>query len=319
MEAAVVLDPPPPTPIEYCAGLSAHLEVELFFKRDDFLPGPGGGNKVRLVRSILRHALSSSQPFDAVVATGGVRSNLARIVASLAGACGWPCSLVLHGSPTEAEPHVRLLETLGARIVVVPSDEVRGEIEQVLARYGAEGRSPLLVPGGGSTVEGALGYVEAAAELLRQEEELGLAFDAIVMPSGTGGTQAGLVCGLAAAKRYCRVFGISVARSNPRGRIAVISLVKALAERIGLEEAPEVIFRDEWAFGGYEKADERVWESIRLAGQLGGVVLDPTYTGKAFVGLVDLVRSGAIPKGARVLFWHTGGLLNLYSSLLGSA
>lgn len=302
------------TPVEYSGVLSAALGVELYFKRDDFLPGPGGGNKVRIVREILRRALKGAQEYDAVVSTGGVRSNLARIVAAAAGSLGWQCGLVLHGVEGGGDPHLRLVRILGAEVEVVRPELVECRIEAMIGRMEARGRRVLFIKGGGSSVVGACAYVDAAEELLRQEATLGIRFDTIVMPSGTGGTQAGLVCGFAARNRKIRVIGISVARSNPRGQRAVEELVRAVGAEIGLSRMPEVEFLDQWTCGGYEIADRRVWEAIELCGQ-AGVPLDPTYTGKAFLGMMDLVRTGRIAQGERVLFWHTGGLLNLFAAM----
>ena len=77
---------------------------------------------------------------------------------------------------------------------------------------------------------------------------------------------------------------------------------------------PRVDFRDHWTCGGYERSDRRVHEAIREVACTEGLSLDPTYTGKAFVALLDLVKSGEVPAGARVLFWHTGGLVNLLAA-----
>ena len=74
-----------------------------------------------------------------------------------------------------------------------------------------------------------------------------------------------------------------------------------------------VDFRDDWNFGGYEKINSELIECIENAAKVG-LLLDPTYTGKAYYGMLQMIRSGEIQKGCKVLFWHTGGLLNLLST-----
>ncbi len=176
--------------------------------------------------------------------------------------------------------------------------------------------SPDLVPGGGHCLAGTLAYADAVAEVAVQLNGEEWVPDVIVLPSGTGATQAGIIVGLQRLGWATRVIGVSVGRPNPRGTQAV---AQAVDEGAGgslncrAMRAP-IDFRDGWLCGGYEKAAPRVLETIKSVAERTGLILDPTYTGKAFAALIDMVENGEIRREERVLFWHTGGLLNLLAS-----
>ncbi|HWV39938.1 MAG TPA: pyridoxal-phosphate dependent enzyme [Vulgatibacter sp.] len=295
-----------PTPLETNPRLSDRLGINLLIKRDDLLLFPWGGNKVRIVGSILR--MKGEQEISSMVATGGVSSNLVRVVSLICAKAGVPCFLVLHGKEEESSrATVKLLRMLGAKISIVPPEGIEAEIERLWRDPEIVGESAFLFPGGGSSEDGAFGYVLAAEELRCQLEELGVGTRWIITPSGTGGTQAGLVVGNAGRSK---VVGISVARSMERGKPTVELLVDKLASKLHLGRIPEVDFRDKWTCGGYEKTDPELYDAIRVAASFG-LFLDPTYTGKAFWGLTEMVRNGEIQKGDTVVFWHTGGAANL--------
>jgi 1-aminocyclopropane-1-carboxylate deaminase/D-cysteine desulfhydrase-like pyridoxal-dependent ACC family enzyme len=160
-----------------------------------------------------------------------------------------------------------------------------------------------------------MAYVEAVEELQRQCQQDGWRPGWIILASGTGTTQAGLVVGIERLGWATQVVGISVARPNPRGGEVVTKACEEVAQDLGLRVGSwSVDFRDDWIGEGYEKADGSVLSTIRLAAQEDALILDPTYTGKAFCALLDLVDEGEIAEGAKVLFWHTGGLMNLLAS-----
>lgn len=305
------------SPIEFHPGLSNKLGIELYVKRDDRIGGWLGGSKVRIVSSILKQAERRGLVYDALVTTGGVDSNLARVVALAAANGGKKCDLVLHDQGPASEANLRLLRMLGARVEVVSAGEVAASIERVLSGHEQAGIRSLFVPGGGYCVEGALGYSEAASEYLQQARECALNADYIIIASGTGGTQAGLACGLLAeGADEIRLIGVSVARENPRGRVAVEGLAAKLAGQLGIEP-PTIEFRDDWIMGGYGRSGKVVEEVILMAAR-HGLMLDPTYTGKAFLGLLEMIRGGVIRKASRVVFWHTGGGINLFNYLRGT-
>lgn len=299
--------------------LGDRLGIELWCKRDDMLPYYYGGNKVRKIFGICEEAARLG--CNALVTTGGLQSNHARVTALAAAERGWPVTLVLH---TEAEAEAAQGNALlalmaGAKIVRVRPSEIAEAMQAEMAVLRRAGYVPLEVPGGGHSVAGALGYVAAAHELAEQSPVMGGPADCVIVASGTGTTQAGLAVGFEELGGPTYVYGVSVARSRQRG-LSVIE--EACAElrnyRATTAEAQPITFDDRWTGGGYERVYPELLQTVREAA-LTGLILDPTYTGKAFHALTALVHEGRIAAGSRVVFWHTGGLLNLLTSPQGKA
>jgi 1-aminocyclopropane-1-carboxylate deaminase/D-cysteine desulfhydrase-like pyridoxal-dependent ACC family enzyme len=306
------------TPLEPFPRLGEAVGLELWVKRDDLYPSPGGGNKARKIVRILEDAEGAGS--DALVTTGGIGSNHARVTALEAARRGWACRLVLHGDADSLRRpmgNLLLMILSGARIEIVEPTGIGPAMEAAVAALRAKGHRPFEIPGGGHCLAGARAYQAAGVELDRQCREVGFDPEIVLLASGTGTTQAGIVAGLAEAGRPARVVGISVARRNPRGRAFVLAAYRELTgapgpdqdETAGPEPRP-MEFRDEWVGEGYGKASARVHAAIRRAAA-HGLILDPIYTGKAFHALEEMVDAGEIERGTRVLFWHTGGLLNL--------
>jgi len=295
--------------------LSSETDVDIRVFRDDLYPFTGGGNKARKIQSFLPDILDKN--CNALVTTGGLQSNHARVVALVAAAHHWKCTLVLHGDPAELQSpsgNLLLMKLAGAQIRVVSPDQIGREMQYAMRDLRRAGHQPYEIPGGGHHILGGSAYVKAVFEL----EEICLTDrwrpDWIVLASGTGTTQAGICTGIQQLGWHTRVVGISVARRNPRGKSIVINVAQQLQEHFNLPlDATCVDFRDDWVGDGYEMSTPTVLQTIDQAAR-EGIILDPTYTGKAFTGLLDMINSGEIRRGERVVFWHTGGLLNLLAS-----
>jgi 1-aminocyclopropane-1-carboxylate deaminase/D-cysteine desulfhydrase-like pyridoxal-dependent ACC family enzyme len=314
--AVAVMEQLNPTPLLPLPRLSDKLGIDLWVKRDDLLPLPGGGNKVRKIHTIMRDAIARQS--TVLVTNGGMQSNHARVVALVAAARGLGCRLVLHdatGDRSSWSGNFRLMQLAGADICIVPPDGVADALKRTLETLRRQGEIPFEIPGGGHSLAGTTAYADAVGELRRQITNRDWSPDTIVVASGTGATQAGLVAGTICHRVHAQVIGISVARRNPYGAQVVQRSLNEYLTHVGLPTPDDVVhFRDEWIGDGYERANAEVWAALTLAARSEGLVLDPTYTGKAFAGLLHLVRTGEIPTGARVLFWHTGGLLNLMAA-----
>lgn len=309
-----------PTAIEPMPRLSAHLGgPTLWIKRDDQTGLTGGGNKTRKLEYLVADALARGA--DTLVTVGAVQSNHCRLTAAAAVREGLKCRLVLEervaGSySAEGTGNNLLFDLLGVEQATVVRDgtNLPAAMATIEADLRAEGRRGYVIPGGGSNPLGALGYVTCAEELLAQETQLGIAFDHLVCASGSAGTHAGLAVGLARGRSDMTLTGISVRRPSAEQEANVARLAADTARLLGMDEAlPTIMVRDEWVGGGYSIPTDEMVEAVRLAAGLEGVLLDPVYTGKAFAGLIGMVRQGAFQPSDNVLFLHTGGSPVLYA------
>ncbi|WP_162623074.1 1-aminocyclopropane-1-carboxylate deaminase/D-cysteine desulfhydrase [Billgrantia lactosivorans] len=276
--------------------------------RDDLYPLAGGGNKGRKLERIFAELPAECQ---AIITTGSTQSNHARVCALLAAQRGIEAHLVLHGPSRElAAPEGNLLVALlaGANVQVVAADRIATTIDGIHRALQERGVVVRVIPGGGHCLAGGLAYADAV-------DELTVLPDVIVLASGTGATQAGLLAGLDRRQAETRVIGVSVARRQREGRPRVLESYRELRGHLGLA-SPErqVEFDDRWRFGGYGDTRPELLDTIVGVARTTGLVLDPTYTGKAFFALLGMLRSGEIARQASVLFWHTGGLLNALAS-----
>lgn len=278
----------------YSTQLSARLDVEMFLQRDDLMPVPFGGNKWIKLGGIVGYG----ERGKVYITNGGIDSNHCRALAAWGAINGHDCHLVLHGEvDRENDGSLQVLDRLGATFEVVSPERISAAIERYRSRMSNSGRGVVVVPGGGHSAEGILAFSRHASVVLRSNQP-----DVVVCASGTGGTQAGILhavndAGLSSVK----VIGISVAREQRRGRQVIVDALSELDV-----ENVDVDFRDDYRGEGYGKPLESAPAAMRLASS-AGILLDSTYTGKAFTAMLDLIESGQIASGARVLFWHTGG------------
>lgn len=271
------------------------LGTKLSVVRDDLLPFPLAGNKVRKIAA----EIESLQQFpDVIISNGSVDSNHSRTVATFAARYGAQAHLVLHGDDSGySSVGAKVLRTLGATFDIGPASTIRERIEAAHCRFESQGKGVHVIAGGCHTRAGALAFRDAGMRVLGGEN-----FDQVFVASGTGATQGGLVAAAAEVSPSTRVVGISVARDAQRGVPPV-----AEASMWAGASGESVTFLDQYRAGGYGLSDSATNEAVRL-GWSHGLPLDPTYTGKAFAALVDWSRRGQL--GSSVLFWHTGGLWN---------
>lgn len=311
---------PHPTPIEPLRRLSRELGgPEVWIKRDDLLGLAGGGNKTRKLEFLVAEALA--QGADTLVTQGAVQSNHCRLTLAAAVREGMRCRLVLEqrvpGSyKPEASGNNLLFDLLGVEGVTVVDGgtDMAAAMATVADDVRAGGGRPYVIPGGGSTPLGAMGYVACAEELLAQSFEMGVAFDRVVVASGSAGTHAGLLVGLTGCSSGMPLTGINVRRPQAEQEGNVHALALATAELAGAPAPPReaVVALGDWVGPGYSLPTPEMVEAVRLFARLEGVLLDPVYTGKAAAGLIGLARRGDLA-GERVLFVHTGGSPALYA------
>ncbi len=309
-----------PSPLEILPRFSEAIGhgVEVWVKREDLLPLAFGGNKLRNLEFLVGAALAEAA--DTVLTSGRRWSNHCRLTAAAGAKAGLAVEIVLSGPAlTPPGPGVRLMTSLGAVVhQLVGEDRAArdAEVERVAADIRARGGRPYVIGVGGSGVVGAWGQVLAGLELFDQADAAGLAVDRIVLPSATGGTQAGLIVAAARRSPRTRVAGMVVARPISELHPAIDSMVAGLAALVGDENATtSLIDLDASQLGaGYGRPTASAAEAADLLARSEGILVDPIYTAKALAGLIAAVRAGAWD-GERIVFWHAGGLPGIFEPL----
>jgi 1-aminocyclopropane-1-carboxylate deaminase/D-cysteine desulfhydrase-like pyridoxal-dependent ACC family enzyme len=275
----------------------------MLIKRDDLLPFPLAGNKVRK----LTYEFQRVDPHvHTIITVGSVHSNHCRTTALMAAQRGVPLRLVLHdeGQARSGPLSQRMLMSLGAVSDVVAPEEIRTKIERMFEEIRVQGREPYLIQGGCHTPRGVTAYRDAVRELASQIDHEP---DVIVVASGTGATQAGIIAGCRELGWVTRVVGVSVARRKERGTAAVEEALRWVMPNH--HEAIE--FTDDYVAGGYGMADAATTATVQWAWR-HGLPLDPVYTGKAMTAVREIAETGDARK--LVVFWHTGGLFQALSN-----
>jgi len=308
------------TPLEKLDRLSEVLGRDVYVKRDDATPFALGGNKVRKLEYLGAAAIEAGA--DILITAGAIQSNHVRQTAALAARLGMGCVALLENPiGTTASNYLTngnrlLLDLFGATVRMVDSLDRANELMQATAdEYIAKGHRPYVIPIGGSNPLGALGYVRCGLEIARQARERQLEFSAVVLPSGSAGTHAGLALALAQVMPDTPVIGVTVSRLVADQLPKVETLIQGLDEM--LKPVPlvktRVVLWDEYFAPGYGFPNEAGLDAIRLVAGMEGLLLDPVYTGKAMAGLLDGIRNQRIPGSGPVLFLHTGGSPALFA------
>lgn len=309
-----------PTPLQHATGLEEAFGAgPIWVKRDDLTGFAVAGNKARTLEYLLGDALA--QGADTFVATGSPGSNFCAAAAVAARVAGLACEIVHSGGPPDPVPAtLRLSRAAGATVTFEPS-LARQQLDEAVGRHAARlreaGRRPYAVPRGGATPVGAVGCATAVGELTEQAEAAGLGSCTVVVATGSGTSQAGLLAGRASTAIPVRVIGASVSRPTETVRPHVHQLAGACAHLLGLPgpDASDVEVRDAVGPGfGIAAPEDR--DSSRVALTTAGLLLDDTYGAKAMTVLRDLARHG---HDEPLVFWHTGGVMGALAALDGSA
>ncbi len=310
-----------PSSVHRLERLTEHLggQVDIWAKREDCNSGLAyGGNKVRKLEYLAADALA--QGCDTLVSIGGVQSNHTRQVAAVAARLGLGCVLVQErwvewpDAVYDKVGNILLSRIMGADVRLDPAGfdiGIRRSWEEALASVEAAGGKPYAIPAGASDHPlGGLGFARWANEVAEQERELEVFFDTVVVCSVTGSTQAGMIAGFAAQEAPRSVLGIDGSATVEQTWAQIARIARFTAEATGLGRPladDEIVLLDEWHAGTYGIPDAKTVDAIRLCARLEGMLTDPVYEGKSMAALIDLVVSGRIAAGSRVLYAHLGG------------
>jgi D-cysteine desulfhydrase len=308
-----------PTALEKLERLSLWAGRDIYVKRDDTTTLALGGNKVRKLEYLAADALA--QGADTLITAGGLQSNHARQTAALAARLGLGCVVLLENPLATSDPNYLhngnrlLLDLFDAKVELVENlDNADEQLHALAARLRNSGKKPYLVPIGGSSPIGALGYVRAGLELAEQIQQTGVEFAAVVLASGSAGTHSGLALSLSDALPNLPVVGVTVSRSEEAQRPKVQGLAERTAELLGiaLPTSFKVELWDEYFAPGYGAPNAGTLAAIKLVASQEGLLLDPVYTGKAMAGLLDGIGRQRFDDGPLV-FLHTGGAPALFA------
>lgn len=286
--------------------LGQHANNTLYIKREDLLPFSFGGNKARKAMYFLDDIRTTKS--DCIVTYGSSSSNHCRIIANIAASMQMKCVII---SPEEDENetnNLRMINFFGADVVRTPISQVSQTINQTVDDLKSQGKKPYFIMGGGHGTIGTKAYIDCFLEILNYEQLNDVHFDYIFLASGTGSTQAGLVCGKLIYESDTKIIGISIAREKTYGKQVVLDSVNEYLNKVNKESniSEHVIFIDDYVLNGYGKFNYEIDQTIRNVLISYGIPLNRTYTGKAFWGMERYLNKENI-QGKNILFIHTGG------------
>jgi D-cysteine desulfhydrase len=294
-------------------GRAQRLERELrcpplYVKRDDLTGFAVAGNKARKLEFLVADA--RARGCDTLVTGGGASSNHVAATAVAARVAGLACHLVLYGDPLKTLPMPLPLAIRSGATLHFTGDSERASVDPALEDLGRElssrGRRPYVIPRGGATVVGSVGYVTAVTELAVQLHDFDVRPEVLLVATGSCGTQAGLVAGTRAGEHGWRVVGASVSRPVEECRVRVLDLARGCANLLDLPTPSEADVEVRDARGpGFGLPSAAGTDMAELAAACEGLLLDSVYTAKALGQVPALVAAGI---SGPIVWWHTGGL-----------
>lgn len=312
-----------PTPFTEMPRLAREVGgPRLFVKRDDATGLAFGGNKTRKLEFALGDAQAKGA--DVIVTCGGLQSNHVRQTAAAATRLGLECHAVVaspFAGPSDAytsSGNLLLDRVLGVELHRLPdgAEDYGSAVDSLAHELRAAGRAPYVVPLGASYGIGALGYVEAADELLDQCAAADVHPSHVFLATGSAGTHGGLLAGLRRAGVATKVIGIAVSGTAAGKRALVGDIVAQTAAELQIEmpvTEEDVIVRDEWVGPGYGITTPEGISAVQRLARVEGILLDPVYTGKAMAGMLAILEGGELESARDVVFLHTGGAPGIFA------
>jgi len=307
-----------PTPLTEAPRLAQRLGLHrLLIKRDDCTTLGGGGNKVRKLEFLMADALGKHA--DTIITCGGIQSNHARLTAAAANAVGIPRSILVLGGPLPESNKGNLIldAVLGAEARLMADATVKdmiAEMDAVAEDLRKQGANPYVIPLGGSSALGDMGYVQCMRELAAQLT--GEEAPTVVVAVGSGGTLIGCAIGLKLFLPNARLIGISVTGKADSIVRHLLPIANEAAQLLGLSEpftAADLPICDGYYGQQYGVPSDLGNQAILTAARTECLILDPVYTGKAMSGLIGLALDGEIDRSRPVVFIHTGGMPALFA------
>lgn len=311
-----------PTAIQELKQLNKTLGgVQVFVKRDDVMGIALGGNKLRKLEYLLGEAVQ--QKAERIITVGARQSNHARLTAAAAAKAGLSCELFLTRTvPIDTTDYgdngnIVLENILGARIVDLPAGtNALALAEERTAALKAAGKNAYVMPMGGSSPTGCLGYAHCAQEIQQQADNSNTVFDYVLAPNGSSGTHAGLLAGFKALQSNTKVHTYNVLAEPATVHNNTLEKTNATLQLIapGLTATTaDISISYDYRGEAYGIPTAAMLAAVRLLARTEGILLDPVYSGKAFAGMLGDIRKGIFKPGDRLLFILTGGSPGLFA------
>lgn len=278
-----------------------NLNNKLYIKREDLYPFSFGGNKARKADLFFKEIKNKN--IDSVVTYGSSSSNHCRVVANKCASLNIECYIITP-EKFESTHNSNLVKMSKAQVIETDIENVEQTINETLHTLQSTNKNVYFIPGGGHGNLGTHAYVNCFDEIVEYEEKQNIKFDYVFLASGTGTTQAGLVCGTILKDRTdLKVIGISIAREQKRGSSII---KKSIEDYLGKKYNEPIYFFDNYTCGGYGQTNRKIEEKIQEMYLVEGIALDPIYTAKAYYGMEEYLKSNKITE-KNILFIHTGG------------
>lgn len=299
-----------PTPITNLRHYSEKYNCTIKAKRDDLFLEAGGGSKARMLQYIL--ADINKENCDVLVTAGGPCSNFNRACALMCAKIGIPMHLIEYtDTPAEFETSLNyyLCELAGIRKTRCEKTNVPATIRSVIDSY--KGEKIKVVYGGGKSLEGIYSYYDAVRELKEQVESI----DYLFVSCGTGTTLTGICAGMKEYFPDAFIHAISVARTLEVEKAVLDDDMLILNSFLGSNHSFEnMSFHEEYLCGGYDKTTQGLLSCVKECISKEGMIIDPCYSGKSFYGMTEIIKNNPhYYEGKNILFWNTGGIMNLLS------
>lgn len=318
-----------PTPMYKLENISRDYECNIYIKRDDLCGIGFGGNKVRKLEFITKEAIDNG--YTSLLTFGDLQTNHGMLTSAIAGKLGMKPILVLGVSeenPDLLTGNILLDNLLDADIRFFRYEEVASNwiseylrkkqelTEKIVKEYEDKGEKVYIIPGGGSSHLGALGYVNAVSEI-KEQLKVGHEFDYIICGQGSKGTYAGLLLGTKYYGLNSKVYGINIERTFKGYENKMKDFINEISDKYEMDvqvDENDIFLTDDYVGLGYAVPDESTFNAIKYLAKRESIFTDPVYTGKVFKGIIDLIDKGIIKKGSNVLFIHTGGLPGIFNN-----
>jgi D-cysteine desulfhydrase/L-cysteate sulfo-lyase len=314
-----------PTPLELLNNVSAEFGTNVWIKRDDCTGLAFGGNKSRQLEFYIGQAMQ--QGADTLLTTGAIQSNHVRMTVAAARKMGLEVEVQLEHRVARDQPEYHnsgnpfLVKLMGAKIHYYAEGEDEAGADQALEQRAAEiakagGKAYVIPLSNAHTPYGALGYVDGAEELMGQLKERRIEPVRFIVPTGSASTHTGFLLGVRALGSTTPVHGVCVRRDaasqSQRVRTKLNSVIEAIGIDISIPDA-DIICDDSMLAPGYGLLNAATTDAIRYLARREGIFLDPTYSGKTFAVLLEMLQRGDFSADDHVVFLHTGGAPSVFA------